>query len=1316
VGLWGPPVYADGGTILIQSQRDRYYNYPGATYPYLVGLLRTRSASCPQGYATRTNSHGTWDCWKAPPVQCSNSNCGDPVSLAYGEMLQNEVDYDPGVIDSPKITRYYRSGSYFRPNGGAAGAPVLSDYWRWTWQRTLYSLSMPGVSAAVQREDGAVVYYNSSGQEILNRDGAAEVLTALGGGGWTITRANSDVETYNAAGQLTQYKTVSGLFTTLTYSATSIIIVDSFGHQITYHLNSSGQIVSATLPSGALIQYGYSATGQLTNVTFADQTSKTYWYEDPSSPWLLTGVSDELTVRYSTFTYQSGIVASESLAGGVYSWSFNSSVVGHPNSGGYSLVTDPLNNRRQYNFIDANGVIKDQGVYYCPTCDVPANASYDSNGNIQSKQDFNGNTTTYQFDETRNLELSRTEASGNGQARTITTQWNPTFRVPAEISVYAGATANGTPLRQTSYEYYPGTSNVEYRTITDPTVTPNVSRIWTYTYDSYGRILTVKDPRTDVNSTTTYAYYTCTTGYQCGQIETITNALNQVTTFNTYNAYGQPLTITDPNGVVTTLTYDARQHLKSRQVGTETTSYAYFPTGLLKTVTLPDSSTIGYAYDGAHRLTDITDGLGNHIHYVLDNMGNRTSENTYDPSNALRRSHTRAINALNELYQDINAAGIATTFGYDNNGNQTSIAAPMSRNTTQTYDALNRLSQIHDAIGHVTVLEYDVGDQLTAVLDPQSHLTYYNYDGFEDRTKQVSPDSGTTVSTYDSGGNLKTSTDARGALATYSYDALNRVTQIAYADQTITLTYDTGTNGVGRLTGASDANHSMSWAYDTHGRVTGKGQVVGGVTRSVGYGFTNDDLVSMVTPSGQTVTYAYANHRIASISVNGTAILTNATYDPFGPANAWTWGNGHTEARNFDLDGNLSTVVMLSETVTAHYDNASRISSIGDNYSTGYTWSLGYDALDRLTSASKSGTTYGWTYDANGNRLSQTGTAASTFTPSTSSNQLTSTSGSLARTYAYDAAGNTRSYSNLAFTYNQRGRASSVTVGSTSSNYLYNALGQLIEKTAGGATTILVYDEAGHLLGEYTGSGAIIQETIWMGDIPVATLRPNGSSISIYYVETDQLNAPRVIVRTSDHHPVWRWDPDPFGTAAPNQNPYGIGSFIYNLRFPGQYYQAETGLNYNYFRDYDPQTGRYIESDPIGLDGGSMSTYSYVNDDPIDYIDPEGLAGSGAPRRRVRDCNSDEWTRCEAQCGGKGVRSCKRQQLFQPVRTTNRDGTVLTTWIWKDQGLSCDCKDPEACKNAIQKAAAALGLSVTTYLIISEGSRLFPPRNLVPVP
>ena len=137
--------------------------------------------------------------------------------------------------------------------------------------------------------------------------------------------------------------------------------------------------------------------------------------------------------------------------------------------------------------------------------------------------------------------------------------------------------------------------------------------------------------------------------------------------------------------------------MKSKQVGTETTSYTYYPTGLLDVVTLPDGSTTQFTYDAAHRLTQISDGLGNTIKYTLDAMGNRTADNTYDPSSTLRRAHTRVFNAVNELYQDIgaaNTAAVTTTLGYDGNGNLTSSDAPLARNTIKTYDALNRVKQI----------------------------------------------------------------------------------------------------------------------------------------------------------------------------------------------------------------------------------------------------------------------------------------------------------------------------------------------------------------------------------------------------------------------------------------------------------------------------------------------------------------------------------------------------------------------------------------------------------------------------------------------
>src|ERR1700761_903388 len=178
------------------------------------------------------------------------------------------------------------------------------------------------------------------------------------------------------------------------------------------------------------------------------------------------------------------------------------------------------------------------------------------------------------------------------------------------------------------------------------------------------------------------------------------------------------------------------------------------------------------------------------------------------------------------------------------------------------YDELNRLKQITDPANGITAFGFDANDNLTSVTDPRSLTTSYVYNGFGDLTSQSSPDTATTSNTYDSAGNLATSTDARGAVSTSTYDALNRVASVAYAqggttDQTIAFTYDAGTNGAGHLTGASDANHSLTWGYDPQGRVINKSQTVGSTTLAIAYGYSNADLTSVITPSGQTVVYGY---------------------------------------------------------------------------------------------------------------------------------------------------------------------------------------------------------------------------------------------------------------------------------------------------------------------------------------------------------------------------------------------------------------------------------------------------------------------------
>jgi RHS repeat-associated protein len=336
--------------------------------------------------------------------------------------------------------------------------------------------------------------------------------------------------------------------------------------------------------------------------------------------------------------------------------------------------------------------------------------------------------------------------------------------------------------------------------------------------------------------------------------------------------------------------------------------------------------------------------------------------------------------------------------------------------------------------------------------------------------------------------------------------------------------------------------------------------------------------------------------------------LSSVSYEPFGPARGWTWGNSTTETRLYNTDGNASQISGI-ESTNYTYDNAFRITGIANSSHSNLSWTYGYDSLDRLTSGSGNSLTQGFTYDANGNRLTETGTVSGTYTISTTSNRLSSITGTPARTYSYDAAGNTLGDTAATFTFNDRGRMSSATASSATTSYIYNALGQRIEKTGGPAGTALyLYDEAGHLAGEYTSTGALIEETVWVGDTPVATIQPaSGGGVTVYYVHADHLNSPRMITRSSDNSIMWRWDADPFGTAVPNQNPSGLGTFGYNLRFPGQYYDTETGLNYNYFRDYDPATGRYVESDPIGLRGG-LNTYGYAGNSPVRRTDPRGLA------------------------------------------------------------------------------------------------------------
>jgi len=229
--------------------------------------------------------------------------------------------------------------------------------------------------------------------------------------------------------------------------------------------------------------------------------------------------------------------------------------------------------------------------------------------------------------------------------------------------------------------------------------------------------------------------------------------------------------------------------------------------------------------------------------------------------------------------------------------------------------------------------------------------------------------------------------------------------------------------------------------------------------------------------------------------------------------------------------------------------------------------------------------------------------------------RATASPASATRSFGFDAAGNTTSDSSgggsgYTATYNLRGQLETITRAGVTTTYTYNAAGQRVRKASStGAVVHFVHDNAGHLLGEYDGQGVALREYVWLRDTPVAMFTPDPANPTgaalVYYIHTDHLDAPRIVV-DRNNQTRWRWISEPFGTTAPETNPQGLGDFTQNLRFPGQYADAESGLWYNHHRYYGAAEGRYTQSDPIGLHGGT-NTYGYVGGNPTSYVDALGL-------------------------------------------------------------------------------------------------------------
>ena len=460
----------------------------GGTYIGIFGHVPTCSGapSCPAGQF----ADGSGNC--AQPFKnivvgnsCPAPSSPFPISYANQNKFLIETDFRQGAL---AFIRTYNS----QPLNNVVSTS-LGTGWTSGFHQAIISKST-GVVIAV-RPDGKTIPYtltagvwtadNDISEKLVQLTDATNTVT-----GWQFTTTEDDLETYDASGKLISIKNRLGLTQTYSYSdGTSgpnggfvlddngnptltvlypgylLRITDSSGRSLNFGYNQMGHLVKMTDPATQTYLYKYDSHLNLSAVVYPDGKTKSYLYEPTlytaggGAP--LSGIIDENGIRYATYRYDAtGRAYDEDHGGSVdhYNLAYSVDGSGNPIS---TTVTDPLGTPRTYNFTTVLGVVKSTGTNQPGGSGCGAAASsvtYDANGNIASRTDFNGNQTTYLYDLTRNLETSRTEAAGTSLARTISTTWHPTFRLPTQITE---------PGRVTNLAYDATTGNLLSKSITD---------------------------------------------------------------------------------------------------------------------------------------------------------------------------------------------------------------------------------------------------------------------------------------------------------------------------------------------------------------------------------------------------------------------------------------------------------------------------------------------------------------------------------------------------------------------------------------------------------------------------------------------------------------------------------------------------------------------------------------------------------------------------------------------------------------------------------------------------------------------------------
>jgi RHS repeat-associated protein len=1039
---------------------------------------------------------------------------------------------------------------------------------------------------------------------------------------------------------------------TLTFTSNGII--SSTGKSVTFQRDGQARITQITDPDGQRLSYGYDAAGDLT--TFTDQLGDVTTYTYNGTHGLLS-IQDPRGIQPLRNTYDSTgrLISTTDPNGNTMTYTHNLSarqeqitnLLGNPTlleydaSGNIIASTDALGNVTRSTY-DANNNLTSVTD---PLGEITT-FTYDSAQNVTSVVDPLGNATTCTYNGLRRV-LTITDPRGNVSRLTYDTLGNLTQlqdrlgNVTSFTRNTAGLRLSETdPLNLTTRYTHDATGNLT--TKTDP-----LGLTTTYTYDANGNKLSetitrTLSPGTTAALVTSYAYdgknRLIRTTYPDGTSRQLTynnvglksaevDELGRQTTYD-YDALGQLIRTTYPDGTTVQITYDAGGRMQARtdQAG-RTATYSYDALNRPIRITFPDGTSRAEAYDAIGRVVAETDARGNTIRYTYDAASRELT--TVDP---LGHTTSRTYDAGSNPATITDPNGHSVSFVYDANDRRTAVGYPDGttqtdvidadgRTTSQTdqagntthygYDGDGRLTQVVDAIGNATSYGYDEAGNLTTQTDANGHSTTYGYDLRNRLVSYVLPLGQSEGRSYDAAGNVASQTDFNGKTTSYAYDANNRLTKKTYPDgSTVGYTY----TPTGKRATVVDNRGTTSYTYDAQDRFTTIAEP-NGQTLSYTYDGTGNRL-TVADPAG-TTTYAYdPDNRLASITDPDGGLATYA-YDPAGNRTSLTYPNGVVARYTYDalnrltqLANNTSGGSTLSDFTYAFDAASNRLSVVEQG---GRAVSYAYDVSYRLTQEqivdpTLGNQTIGYTYDAAGNRLSQTINGAVTSFSYDANDRLLSAG---ATTYTYDANGNTIGRSDpsaktVGYQYDAENRLVQATssapgVATTTAAYTYDADGNRVQTVVNAATvTNFLVDPGGALsqvVLETDGTGATEAHYVVGPDL-VSLKR----GVTAYYQDDGELNVRQLSGATQTVTDQYTYDA--FGRMLGQ-----TGTTINNYLYGGQQLSPEVGFYYLRARYYDPSTGRFLSRDPFSgtlLDPRTLHKYAYTANNPVNRRDPTG--------------------------------------------------------------------------------------------------------------